>query len=106
MWHEGSRSGTWFVEVDRATESHAAWRRKLVRYLALPRSETVLAITTSRARAQALAILAGEFGLDLAATTIGEASSSADPVVYDGARRRLCNLSAWAGAALREGQPR
>ena len=31
-WEASGARGAWLVEVDRATESHAAWRRKVVRY--------------------------------------------------------------------------
>ena len=41
-WLHGKIEGLWLVEVDRGTESQAAWRRKLIRYLT-HQSGTVLA---------------------------------------------------------------
>lgn len=98
-WRAGDTVGAWLVELDRATESHAAWRRKLVRYLTNPRGGQVLAITTSAARAKALATMASEIGIDLLATTITAALHDSDPVVLDGRRRRSSTLVAVAQVA-------
>ena len=93
-WRAGDAAGAWLVELDRATESHAAWRRKLVRYLTNPRGGQVLAVTTSAVRARALATMASEMGVDLVATTIIAVRSDPDPTVYDALRRQVGALSA------------
>lgn len=60
----------WQVEVDRATQTRSAWRRKLLRYLRHQQpNEVVLAVTTSRARASHLAQLALDVGVPMLATT-------------------------------------
>jgi hypothetical protein len=95
-WEVGGARGAWLVEVDRATESHAAWRRKLVRYLAVVGAEQVLAVTTTPIRAKAIASLAAEVGVDLVATC-GEAVAFADdPTVFDARTRRVTTLAAAA----------
>ena len=92
-WRRGEIRGTWLVEVDRATESHAAWRRKLVRYLAHQRG-AVLALTTSPVRAKRIAMVASELGVDLVATTLHAVRAEDDPLVYDARRRCVCRLTA------------
>lgn len=91
-WRRGEIRGTWLVEVDRATESHPAWRRKLVRYLAHQRG-TVLALTTTSVRAKRIAMVACELGVDLVATTLRAALVDLDPLVYDASQRRCRPLS-------------
>lgn len=88
-WRRNDATGTWLVEVDRATESHAAWRRKLIRYLTAQTNGTVLAITTTTARARGLAAVAAEIGLDLMATTLHDVWSSEHPRVYDSLSRSI-----------------
>lgn len=91
-WRRGDLRGVWLVEVDRATESHAAWRRKLVRYLA-HQPGTVLALTTTTVRAKRIAMAASELGVDLVATTLRAVLADNDPVVYDASRRLARSLS-------------
>lgn len=91
-WQRGNRGGVWFVEVDRATESHAAWRRKLVRYLA-HQSGTVLAVTTTPGRAKRIAVAASDLGVGLVATTLRAVLTDDDPIVYDANERRSRCLS-------------
>lgn len=91
-WRRGEIRGVWLVEVDRATESQAAWRRKLLRYLA-HQPGTVLAVTTTSARAKRIAIAASDLGVDLVATTLRAVLTEADPLVYDASHRRLRSLS-------------
>lgn len=88
-WRAGDTAGAWLVELDRATESHAAWRRKLVRYLTNPRGGEVLAITTSAARAKALAATGSEIGVDVLATTTAAVRGTSDPLVYDARSRKV-----------------
>lgn len=93
-WMIDDVRGAWQVEVDRGTESHAAWRRKLVRYLgAGDRPEPVLAVTTSSSRATSLARLAAEVGVRLLATTVSSVRTDADPVVFDAFARRMTFLT-------------
>lgn len=91
-WRRGEIRGAWLVEVDRATESHAAWRRKLVRYLA-HQPGTVLALTTTSARAKRIARAASDLGVDLISTKLRAVLADNDPVVYDAARRLARSLS-------------
>ena len=86
-WQRGSVRGAWLVEVDRATESHAAWRRKLARYLA-HQPGTILALTTTSARAQRIARTASDLGVHLVATTLRNAFVESNPLVYDAVQRR------------------
>lgn len=92
-WRAGDAAGAWLVELDRATESHAAWLRKLVRYLTNPRGGEVLAITTSTARAKALAAMASDIGVDLLATTTTAVRGASDPLVYDARSRKVRPLA-------------
>jgi len=92
-WGAEDARGVWLVEVDRATESHAAWRRKLVRYVTARPSGTVLAITTSTARARGLATVASEIGLQLLATSLTETLLTPNPTVFDASLRRRCALA-------------
>lgn|GEM_PF-6106378 len=75
----------WWVEVDRATESRAAWRAKLARYLAQPSTTTdlsvVLVVTTGRRRAGGVASVAREMGADLLVTTLAAVRTSTNPLV-------------------------
>lgn len=89
-WEAKGMSGAWLVEVDRGTESHAAWRRKLVRYLSCAESEPVFVVTTAPRRARAIAQLASELGVDLLA---GVALDDGDPPVFDALSRRRTTLS-------------
>ena len=84
------------MEVDRATESRTAWRRKLLRYLTVHRTDQqlVLTVTTSRARAAGLAQVAVDLGLPLLATTLDELQSDLDPSVLDTRTRQRRLLSA------------
>lgn len=82
-WRVGDRAGAWLVEVDRATESSAAWRRKLVRYLTTDVREPVFAVTTSARRAAMLATVARDLGVPLHATTATAVRDDNDPSVYD-----------------------
>lgn len=91
-WRRGDCGGVWLVEVDRATESHTAWRRKLVRYLA-HQPGTVLALTTTRVRAKRIAIAASDLGVDLVATTMRAVLLEENPLVYDASTRRTRPLS-------------
>lgn len=92
-WRRGAIRGVWLVEVDRATESHAAWRRKLVRFLT-HQPGTVLALTTTSVRAKRIAMAASELGVDLVATTLRAVRSENDPSVYDALRRGIRALGA------------
>ena len=92
-WQRGSVRGAWLVEVDRATESHAAWRRKLVRYLA-HQPGTILALTTTPVRAKRIARVASDLGVDLLATTLAAVVTDDDPLVFDALQRRSRHLSA------------
>lgn len=79
FWQSAGREGAWAIEVDRSTESHPVWRRKMVRYLGGP--EQILAITFSRARANGLVAVGREVGVDLIATTEALLRESLDPPV-------------------------
>lgn len=92
-WYGPAGPGVWLLELDRATESRAAWRRKLARYLATPSDELVLAVTTSPARAKNLAVLAADMGAPVLATTAGAVRDELDPAVYDARDRRRRPLS-------------
>lgn len=96
-WESSGTRGAWLVEVDRATESHGAWRRKLVRYLGARTGEPVLAVTTTTARAKAIASLAAEVGIDLLATP-ASAITSHDVIAFDGRTRRVTTLASAASA--------
>lgn len=92
-WTRDQQHSSWLVEVDRATESRAAWRRKLVRYLTAGASDPVLVLTTSQTRATGLAIVAADLGVPLLATTLSAACEHDDPTVLDARRRRRLPLS-------------
>lgn len=92
-WRVGDQAGAWLVEVDRATESRAAWRRKLVRYLAADTREPVLAVTTTSRRAAMLAMVARDLGVPLHATTAAAVRDEDDPPVYDAISGRRVRLS-------------
>jgi hypothetical protein len=81
------------VELDRATESRAAWRRKLGRYLSCRSEEPVLVLTTSSRRAKHIAMLAADVGVPLLATTTESVHTEADPGVFDARVRRRLPLS-------------
>jgi hypothetical protein len=95
-WTVDGRPGSWLVEVDRATESRTAWRRKLVRYLTANHSDPVLVLTTSDVRATGLAVVAAELGVPLLATTLAAACGQRDPPVLGARLRRRLPLSAAA----------
>ena len=97
-WESSGARGAWLVEVDRATESQAAWRRKLVRYLTARAPEPVLAVTTSVRRARTIASLAADVGVDLVATSAAALASADDATVYDARVRRALPLSAACSA--------
>lgn len=97
-WEVGLTHGGWLVEVDRATESHAAWRRKLVRYLVAGTVEPVLAVTTTTARAKAIASLAAEVGVPLVATSADTIASQGADVVFDGRTKRVTTLASAVSA--------
>lgn len=99
-WHHQGQPGAWLVEVDRATESRTAWRPKLVRYLNGQltshrggHGESILALTTSEARALGLAQLAAEVGVSMIATTMHQLGKTGDPWVYDSVLRTRRQLS-------------
>jgi hypothetical protein len=92
-WRRDHSEGTWQVEVDRATETRKAWRRKLVRYLTDQTGDPILALTTTEARAVALARVAADVGVPLLATTLHACQISLDPVVLDTRARRRLPLS-------------
>lgn len=91
MWRREHIYGVWFVEVDRATESRVAWRRKLVRYLIRQRG-TVLALTNSSVRAKHIAMAASEVGVDLVATSLCEVLAETNPTVFDSSQRQSRRL--------------
>jgi hypothetical protein len=93
-WSAPNGSGAWLLELDRATESRGAWRRKLARYLATDTHELVLAVTTSSTRAEHLAVLAADLGAPVLATTARDVRAELDPTVYDARTRRRRRLSA------------
>jgi hypothetical protein len=97
-WTRDKRPGSWLVEVDRATESRAVWRRKLVRYLTANQSDPVLVLTTSQARATGLAVVAADLGVPLLATTLTAAVERDDPSVLD--MRRRCRLPLSVASAV------
>ena len=92
-WQRNGTAGAWLVEVDRATESRATWRRKLVRYLTTQSSDPVLAVTTSDARAVHLAQVAADVGVPLLATTLHAIQQDLNPTVLDTRARRRIPLS-------------
>jgi Replication-relaxation len=93
-WTAPDAQGTWNVEVDRATETRAFWRRKLVRYLGQgDHDSVVLALTTSRQRALHLAQVSADVGVPLVAATLRAVTTSLDPEVLDTRTRRRVLLS-------------
>jgi hypothetical protein len=92
-WQHQGRTGQWQVELDRATESRPAWRRKLARYLSTPSPDPILAITTSDPRATHLALLAADVGVPLLATTLHACRTDLDPLVLDTRSRQRLPLS-------------
>lgn len=68
-WAAADLNGALLIEVDRSTESHTVWRRKLVRYLTARLQEPVFAVTTSWRRAAALVRLGADIGVHVVATT-------------------------------------
>lgn len=93
-WSAGDQRGSWLLELDRDTESRPAWRRKLARYLAVPRPELVLAVAPSLRRAQQIAALAADMGVPLLATTQTAVCGELDPTVFDAQYSRRRPLSA------------
>lgn len=98
----GSSGGRLDVEVDRATEAGAAWRRKLARYLTYQPDAVVLAVTTSDQRALGLAQHALQVGVRLLAVPMTALATGADPVVYDTRGRRRHPLSHALNAAAHD----
>lgn len=101
-WRVGDATGSWQVEVDRATESRAALRRKFGRYLAAANSfDLVLVVTTSPARARNVAVLAHEVGAPVLVATSHDLLSMSDPLVLDAIHRRshLLSEATLAGSA-------
>ena len=92
-WQRGALAGAWWVELDRATESRTAWRRKLVRYLTTQTTDPILALTTSAARAAGLAQVAADVGVPLLATTLTACQQTPDPDVLDTRSRQRRALS-------------
>lgn len=88
FWQSEQRSGSWLIEVDRATESRAAWRRKLVRYLTAAHPDPVLVVTTSQARAQNIAVVAADMGVAVLATTFAAVAQGTEPEVLDARTRQ------------------
>jgi hypothetical protein len=95
-WTSPRRKGVWLLELDRATESRAAWRRKLARHLTVRGDDLVLAVTTSRDRAEHIAVVAADVGVALLATTAAAVHANLDPEVLDARTRRIRRLSACA----------
>ena len=91
MWRSGSASGAWCVEVDRATESGAAWRRKLVRYATFDPAAVMLVLTSTRMRAANIASLAADVGTTVFATTLTALTESRDPPGFHSGTR--CELA-------------
>lgn len=98
-WHLDGTRGGWLVEVDRSTESRAAWRRKLARYLALPSMDPILVLTRTRQRAANIAALASDVGVPLLTTSQLAATTTLDPPVFDATGRRIASLSAVCAAS-------
>lgn len=74
------------LEVDLGTESRAAWRTKLGRYLSCPLPGVLLAVTTTPARARRLVAEAGALGVAMSATTLDRlvgARNQAGPSAVD-----------------------
>jgi hypothetical protein len=92
-WRVDGRRGSWSVEVDRATESRAALRRKLVRYLMRREARMVLVVTTTQARAKNIARIASEIGAPVLVTTSAAIAEQQDPDVLDSIRRCRTRLS-------------
>jgi hypothetical protein len=93
VWSLDGTSGAWLLEVDRATESRPAWRRKLARYLAADVLQPILAVTTSERRALGLAQVAADIGADVLATTNAHVRDENDPPVFDALRSRRVPLT-------------
>jgi hypothetical protein len=93
VWTLDGTPGVWLVEVDRATESRPAWRRKLTRYLAADVREPILAVTTSERRALGLAQVAADVGVDVLATTHAHVRDLDSPLVFDALRARRVSLA-------------
>jgi len=93
-WRVDGDAGSWCVEVDRGTESGPAWRRKLVRYLRARPTATILAITTSAARARNLAQLGVDAGVHVQALALTELIAGDPPEVYDSRTRTRLSLPA------------
>jgi len=93
-WRVDGGAGSWCVEVDRGTESGPAWRRKLVRYLRARPTATILAITTSAARARNLAQLGVDAGVHVQALALTELIAGDPPEVYDSRTRTRLSLPA------------
>ena len=92
-WQHDTKLGAWLVEVDRSTESRAAWRRKLARYLTRPSPDLILVLTKTRHRAANIAALASDVGLPAMTTSLPSAITETDPTVFDSAGRRTVPLS-------------
>lgn len=87
-------AGGWLqVEVDRATEAGAAWRRKLTRYLTHQPNALLLTVTTSDQRARGLARHALGVGVHLLALPTATLAAGRDPLVYDTRGQRRHPLS-------------
>ncbi|MDX6287681.1 MAG: hypothetical protein QOG53_3166 [Frankiales bacterium] len=93
MWRHDNRIGAWLIELDRATETRPAWRRKLVRYLTIHTADQLLVITTSWQRAANLAALAADTGVPALLTTTTELNVSNDPAVLDTMARARVHIS-------------
>ncbi len=92
-WESSGARGAWLVEIDRATESRPAWRRKLARYLAADVREPILAVTTSDRRALGLAQVAADVGVDVLTTTHAHVRDLDNPPVFDALRARRVKLT-------------
>ncbi len=87
-------AGQWAVEVDRASEAKAAWRRKLARYWEdYTATRQILVVTTSDTRARNLARLAAADGYPAITTTFTRLHDRPEPLVWDSAQRRKSTLS-------------
>lgn len=86
----------WDVEVDRATESRAAWRAKLARYAARPpeTDRLVVVVTTGRRRAAGIAETAAGAGVRLVVTTLAAVLAGPSAACVDSAGCLVTTLPA------------
>ena len=104
-WRVGDVQGYWYVEVDRATESRGAFRRKLVRYLSVQGAFAALVVTTTSQRAKNIATIAAEMGAPALITTATLIAGEADPRVIDILQKRTWPLSEATAALTKYARP-